>query len=85
MCEKDEIVDANDEISVTMTMLKVDFNNASNTYEVTVPQGSSVGETAFCVSVVMKCLARDGVCSIKEFKDYVNKYLDDPQYEEVVS
>ena len=79
-----ETVDMSED-GITTIMLQVNFNNDSGMYEVIIPQGSSVGETAFCVSVIMKCLARDGVCSTKEFLEYVNKYLDDPQYEEVQS
>lgn len=55
-----------------------------NNYYVDLAAGSNVAETAFCVMCIIKCLVRDGVIkSSSEFTDLVNKYLTDPQYEEV--
>lgn len=62
----------------------VAFNEANNTYSVDIAQGGSVNEVAFAVSVVIKCLVRDGVIENNEyFTDLVNKYLTDPQFNEV--
>lgn len=65
-------------------LLAVAFSNENNTYIVDIPSGSSVSETAFCMSVVIKCLLRDNIIqSSKEVTDLISKYLDDPQYQEI--
>lgn len=65
-------------------LMAVAFDQTNNTYSVDLAKGSNVAETAFSMAVVIKCLIRDGI--IKEAKDVtnlINKYLDDPQYNEV--
>lgn len=65
-------------------LMAVAFDQTKNTYSVDLAKGSNVAETAFSMAVVIKCLIRDGI--IKEAKDVtnlINKYLDDPQYNEV--
>lgn len=65
-------------------LMAVAFDQTNNTYSVDLAKGSNVAETAFSMAVVIKCLIRDGI--IKESKDVtdlINKYLDDPQYNEV--
>lgn len=65
-------------------VLAVRFNHDKNVYTVSTSQGSSVNEMAFAVMVVIKTLMRDGyIKDSKEFIDLINKYLGDPQYEEV--
>lgn len=65
-------------------LLAVAFSEANNSYIVDIAQGSSVAETAFGVSVIARCLVRDGIIKeTKEFVDLVNKYLGDPQFTEV--
>lgn len=55
-----------------------------NNYYVDLAAGSNVAETAFCVMCVIKCLVRDGVIkTTAEFTELLNKYLTDPQYDEV--
>lgn len=66
-----------------VALLTVSFDNDKNTYVVSIPAGSSVTESVFCVSVVAKCLERDGKCTLENFKELLNKYLTDPQYDEV--
>lgn len=65
-------------------LLAVAFSDENNTYSVDIPAGSSVPETAFAMSVVIKCLMRDGIVEKpSEVTDLINKYLEDPQYQEV--
>ena len=65
-------------------LMAVAFSEADNTYTVDLAQGSSVAETAFSMSVVIKCLIRDGIIkSSNEVTDLIDKYMNDPQYNEV--
>ena len=67
-----------------VTLLNVSFDNNDNTYKVMVPKGSNAAETAFCIAVLAKVFVRDGIIkNAKELLDAVNKYIDDPQFEEV--
>ena len=65
-------------------LLKISFDDDTGQYGINVTQGSSLQETAFCVSALIRVLIRDKF--IKEPSDFLGlviKYLDDPQYEEV--
>lgn len=65
-------------------ILAVAFSEEENTYSVDIPAGSSVPETAFAMAVVIKCLMRDSVVEKStDVTDLINKYLEDPQYQEV--
>lgn len=65
-------------------LLAVAFEPEKNTYVVDIGQGSNVAETAFAMTVVIKCLLKDGVIKqSSEVTDLITKYLTDPQYEEV--
>ena len=65
-------------------LLAVAFSDEKNTYSVDIPAGSSVPETAFSMAVVIKCLIRDGIIEKStDITDLINKYVEDPQYEEV--
>lgn len=65
-------------------LLAVAFDEDTSTYNVDIAQGSSVPETAFAMSVVIKCLVRDGIVKDpKEITQLILKYLDDPQYQEL--
>ena len=68
----------------TITLLSVEYDNERNRYNIKIPAGSNVAETAVCMTVVTKCLLRDGVIkSATEITDLINKYCDDPQYNEI--
>lgn len=72
----------NDENKVLL--MAVAFDQTNNTYSVDLAKGSNVAETAFSMAVVIKCLIRDGIIKeAKDVTDLINKYLDDPQYNEV--
>ena len=65
-------------------LLAVAFSEENNIYSVDIPAGSSVPETAFAMSVVIKCLIRDGIVEkVSDVTDLITKYIDDPQYQEV--
>ena len=65
-------------------LMAVAFDQTKNTYSVDLAKGSNVAETAFSMAVVIKCLIRDGIIKdAKDVTDLINKYLDDPQYNEV--
>ena len=65
-------------------ILAVAFDDENNTYSVDIPAGSSVPETAFAMSIVIKCLIKDGIIEkSSDVTELINKYIDDPQYKEV--
>ena len=65
-------------------LLAVAFSEENNVYSVDIPAGSSVPETAFAMAVVIKCLMRDGIVEKStDVTNLINKYIDDPQYQEV--
>lgn len=65
-------------------LMAVAFDQTKNTYSVDLAKGSNVAETAFSMAVVIKCLIRDGIIKeANDVTDLINKYLDDPQYNEV--
>lgn len=65
-------------------LMAVAFSESKNSYIVDLAKGSNVAETAFAMSVVIKCLMKDGIIkSPTDVTDLINKYLNDPQYEEV--
>ena len=65
-------------------LMAVAFSESKNSYIVDLAKGSNVAETAFAMSVVIKCLMKDGIIkSPADVTDLINKYLNDPQYEEV--
>ena len=65
-------------------LLAVAFSDSNETYSVDIPAGSSVPETAFAMSVVIKCLIRDGIVEkVSDVTDLIKKYIEDPQYQEV--
>lgn len=79
--EKQEQIVENEGV-VKQELLSVSFNDGK--YEVKIPKGSNVAETAFCIAVIIKVLTRDKIVSgQKEILDAVTRYLDDPQFEEV--
>ena len=67
-----------------ITLLAVKYDQDNDIYNVQIPKGSNVAETAFCMTVVVKCLLRDKVIDKPEVvTDLINKYCTDPQYNEV--
>lgn len=65
-------------------LMQVSFDEDNGNYSVMLGEGSSVPETAFSMAVVIKCLIKDGYLENKsEIMTLVNKYLDDPQYNEL--
>ena len=65
-------------------LMAVAFDRVKNTYYVDLGRGSNVAETAFAVSVVIKCLLKDGIIEHpSQFTTLVDKYLNDPQYDEL--
>jgi hypothetical protein len=65
-------------------LMAVAFSESKNSYIVDLAKGSNVAETAFAMSVVIKCLMKDGIIkSPADVTDLIDKYLNDPQYEEV--
>lgn len=65
-------------------LMAVAFSESKNTYIVDLAKGSNIAETAFAMSVVIKCLLKDGIIkSPEDVTDLINKYLTDPQYNEV--
>lgn len=65
------------------TLLKVSVSPDGKQYNIELAQGSTVPETAFCMMTVIKSLVKAEYCTTEEFVDLLNKYLSDPQYDEV--
>ena len=67
------------------TIVAIYFNEVKNQYEIEIPQGSNVAEAAFAIAALTKCLVRDKVIEkTDEFINTIKKYVEDPQYQEVV-
>lgn len=82
MQEEKDLTEQVEQVSVRQELLSVTFNDGK--YEVKIPKGSNVAETAFCMAVIIKVLTRDNLVSgTKEVLDAITRYLDDPQFEEV--
>lgn len=65
-------------------LMAVAFSPDKNMYSVDIAQGSNVAETAFAMSIVIKCLIKDGIIEDgKVMTDLIVKYLNDPQYDEL--
>lgn len=66
------------------TLLTVSFNETDNAYMVELGKGSNTAETAFAMAVVIKCLLKDGIINdYKQMTELIDKYLTDPQFDEV--
>lgn len=82
MQEEKNLTEQVEQMPVRQELLSVTFNDGK--YEVKIPKGSNVAETAFCMAVIIKVLTRDNIVSgTKEVLDAITRYLDDPQFEEV--
>lgn len=65
-------------------LLAISFNGDCNQYQVDIPEGSTIAETVFGFSVVIKCLLRDGLIKEpSEIYDMLKRYVEDPQYQEL--
>ena len=65
-------------------ILAVAVDDETNSYGVDIPAGSNAAETAFAMSVVIKCFVKDGIIDdYRIMTDMINKYLTDSQYDEV--
>ena len=62
---------------------KIEFDDEKKSYEVSSDTGTSVPEIVFGMSVITKCLIRDGYLTKEEFDTLLNKYMTDPQYDEI--
>lgn len=65
-------------------LLKVCYNDEKNCYDVNVGKDSSVAEVAFEVGVIIRCFVKSELIKTPdEFLKLVDKYLNDPQYDEL--
>jgi hypothetical protein len=65
-------------------ILAVAVDEENSNYTVDIPAGSNAAETAFAISVIIKCFVKDGVIeNHKVMTDMIDKYLTDSQYDEV--
>lgn len=65
-------------------LLTVNFDEEQNGYNIEIPSGSNLAETAFCMAAVIKCFVKDGIVENHTVvTDMINKYLTDPQYDEL--
>jgi hypothetical protein len=54
-------------------------------YSVNVNENTSVEEVAFAITVILKCFDRDEVIAKENMLALIDKYLNDVQYNEVLS
>lgn len=67
-----------------VTLLSVSFNENTGMYTVNLAKGSNLAETAFAVTVLLKCLVKDGIVETPDVVlELIKKYLSDPQFDEV--
>lgn len=67
-----------------VTLLSVSFNENTGMYTVNLAKGSNLAETAFAVTVLLKCLVKDGIVETSDVVlELIKKYLSDPQFDEV--
>ena len=65
-------------------ILSISVNDETGDYGIAVAEGSNVAETMFAISAMIRCFVRDKVIeNSKIATDMLQKYLTDPQYEEV--
>ena len=65
-------------------LLAISLNNENGQYQVDIPEGSTIAETVFGFSVVIKCLLRDGLIKEpNEIYEMLKRYTEDPQYQEL--
>ena len=65
-------------------LLAISFDEENGDYKVDIPAGSTIAETVFGFSVVIKCLVRDGLIKEPaEIYDMLKRYVEDPQYQEL--
>ena len=63
-------------------LLAVAFDHDNNNYIADIPAGVTVEEAIFSMSVVLRCLEKDGIIeSTKKAEELLHRYLTDPQYE----
>ena len=67
-------------------LLAISFDSEGNRYQVDIPEGSTIAETVFGFSVVIKCLLKDGLIqSPTEIYDMLKRYTEDPQFQELTT
>lgn len=65
-------------------IFSIGFDESTGTYKINIPTGMTVNEVVFGFMALTKCLVRDGVVESTSYvTDMLNKYLTDPQFEEV--
>ena len=65
-------------------ILKITFDEESGYYDMKVGKTMTVNEVMFGVAALIKCLVRDGVVEDKNIPvEMLNRYLNDPQYDEL--
>ena len=65
-------------------ILSVNVDDETGNYNISIPTGSNVAETAFAMAVVIKCFVKDKVIdNYNVVTEMLEKYLTDSQYEEV--
>ena len=64
-------------------ILECSFDEEDGSYQFRVPEGQSAEEVLFCISAFIKCIDRDGIIPKDVSLDLLNKYMTDPQYEEL--
>lgn len=64
-------------------LLECSFDEDEGVYSFRSPSGASASEVIFCMASLIKCFDRDEVMDKDIATDLLNKYLTDPQYEEL--
>ena len=65
------------------TLLECSFDDEGGFYRFSSPSGASADEVIFCIAALIKVFDRDGIIPKDVSLDLLNKYMTDPQYEEI--
>ena len=65
-------------------IVSIGFDDVTGLYNITAGEGVSVAEIAFAIAALAKCLVRDNILeSTETFLKLIEKYVTDPQFDEV--
>ncbi len=65
-------------------ILSVNFDEETGNYNVIIPTGSNMAETAFAMSVIIKCFVKDKIIdNASIITNLIERYLTDPQFDEL--
>ena len=64
-------------------LLECSFDEENGAYRFRSSEGASANEIIFCIAGLFRCFDRDGIAKKEDCLNLLQKYLNDPQYEEL--